>query len=475
MPQRRSSWALFVTVTLFGAVLVGSTSSQAAVQPAKPSDFNGDGYTDLVIGAPNARTIPHTGRGAAGLAVVLYGTATGPSISKRHLLHEGFGWVPGQPTRDAGFGAGMASGDLNADGYADLAVCAPNYPDNGGALLIAFGSSSGLRSGYSLRGGGPSECSQILSADFNRDGYFDLVTTDAVSAAAIVMYGRADLREGSHRAIFGPVNDRAGRREFAVGDVNGDGFADLLTGSLVDWESRELTLGGSDGLAKVTQILPEVDRGPAAIGDLDKDGFADVAIGDPHAWRGDRGAAGQVRVWKGSASGLVTNQAPLVIAQDVPGVPDESENDDAFGGSVVVGDGNGDGYGDLAIGATENVGTIRNGGAVTVIPGSATGPNLAQARLLTQNTPGVPDTIEEDDQFDAKAFTDLNGDGRADLVVSSMYESVGPAPWERRMAGLVFLIPGSGSGVTGAGTRTVSPLDVRILPENASFGQKVAQ
>lgn len=473
MRSKRALSVGVVAAVMFG-ILVGSTSTQAAVTAAKPSDFNGDGFVDLAIGAPNASTIPYTARVHAGVVSVLYGSATGVSVSKRHTLQQGNGFVPGQPRAWGLFGAAMASGDLNADGYADLAICSPHYASPyEGFLILAFGSPGGLTSGYDIRDGSPAGCDSIVSADFDKDGYFDLATGDSSGIAAAVIYGHANITEGRHQAPFDVVNDKAATRDLAAGDVDGDGYADLLTTSRTGANRRELTRGGPDGLAATTQTLSDVKSGRAVIADFDNDGFADVAVGDPAATRAGKVNAGQVRVWKGSASGLVTSPAPLVVAQDSAGVPDDSEAEDEFGVGLAAGDGNGDGYADLAIGAAEDFTGAVDGGAVTVVPGSSSGLSLAESRQLNQNTAGIPDAIEAEDGFSPRAFKDLDNDGRAELVVSSGGENVGPAPWERHEAGLVFLLPGSTSGVTGAGTRAVSPMDLRIMPTEAWLGSEV--
>ncbi|MFE0673133.1 FG-GAP and VCBS repeat-containing protein [Streptomyces sp. NPDC058867] len=105
---------------------------------------------------------------------------------------------------------------------------------------------------------------------------------------------------------------------------------------------------------------------------------------------------------------------------------------------------NGDGYRDLAYGGHND--TDRSGGTVTVVYGTATGPDTAHPRFLHQDSAGIPGSGEEDDQFGASlASADLNKDGYADLVVGNPTEHVG----SQRYRGSVTIVWGSKSGLSG--------------------------
>jgi hypothetical protein len=100
-------------------------------------DFNGDGFDDLAAGAPGVNT---SGVVDSGALVVLYGTAAGISITGRQIWHKGSPGIPGELGVDEEFGAGLAAGDFNDDGFDDLVVAIPQQilgtTPRGGVLVI---------------------------------------------------------------------------------------------------------------------------------------------------------------------------------------------------------------------------------------------------------------------------------------------------------------------------------------------------
>jgi hypothetical protein len=102
-----------------------------------------------------------------------------------------------------------------------------------------------------------------------------------------------------------------------------------------------------------------------------------------------------VSVLPGSAGGLTASGAKLFTQ-----VGGAVEAGDEFGEQLASGDFNHDGFAELAVAApTEDVGTVQQAGAVSVLPGSAGGLTAGGGRLFTQNSPGVPDTAETFDEF----------------------------------------------------------------------------
>jgi hypothetical protein len=130
--------------------------------------------------------------------------------------------------------------------------------------------------------------------------------------------------------------------------------------------------------------------------DFDNDGFPDLAIG---VIGEDAGTEGAVNVLYGSTGGL-TGVGGQFFTQDSPRVPGAAEPDDSFGAALAVGDFDRDGFADLAIGVPhEDVGTIADAGAVNVLYGSTGGLTGTGSQIFTQNSPGVPDSVEFDDFF----------------------------------------------------------------------------
>src|SRR5262249_43809175 len=129
----------------------------------------------------------------------------------------------------------------------------------------------------------------------------------------------------------------------------------------------------------------------AVKGDFNGDGFGDLAIGAP----GENNGAGVVHVLKGSAAGLIT-PGSQIWSQNSNGNADTAEPGDEFGRSLAVGNFNGDGFADLAIGVPgENGGA----GAVHVLYGSANGLTALKSQLWTQASAGVGDNPESGDHF----------------------------------------------------------------------------
>ena len=156
-----------------------------------------------------------------------------------------------------------------------------------------------------------------------------------------------------------------------------------------------------------------------AKGDFNGDGFGDLAIGAP----GENDGAGAVHVLYGSATGLSTTGSQF-WSQDSAGIADTAEAGDDFGRSLAVGNFNGDGFNDLAIGAPgENIGA----GTVHVLYGSASGLTATGSQQWTQASTGVGDDPEPGDHFGATlAAGNLDTSTVAsELVIGAPDEDIG--------------------------------------------------
>jgi hypothetical protein len=135
-----------------------------------------------------------------------------------------------------------------------------------------------------------------------------------------------------------------------------------------------------------------------AAGDFDRDSFTDLAVGVSEDVDTISGA-GTVNILPGSAGGL-TGTGSQLFTQDTPGVPDSAELLDQFGFALASGDFDSDSFADLAVGVlVEDVDSFQDAGAVNVLVGSAAGPTGTGSQLFTQDSPGVPDSVEFDDFF----------------------------------------------------------------------------
>jgi hypothetical protein len=238
-----------------GFEIVGATAHDyTGLRTASAGDINGDGYTDIIIGAPG------TGAGATpGAAYVIFGHAGGFDASiDLAALTSGQGFKVTGPTNGSGIGASVSSaGDLNGDGYGDFAVGAPAragdvyvFYGHGGSFSDIDVSKLSADQGFKIHGvteGDNTGAAVSAIGDVNGDGYADLLigapgnVVENDPGTAYVIYG--------HDGGFGNIDLKnldssqgfkleglsfAGNAGYAVsggGDINGDGYADLVVGA----------------------------------------------------------------------------------------------------------------------------------------------------------------------------------------------------------------------------------------------------
>ena len=325
---------------------------------ADAGDVNGDGYPDVIVGAPLYN-------GAQGRAYVYFGgpgadevadwTLTGPSASN--------------------FGASVAgAGDVNNDGYDDIIVGALGFdstnPGGGfisrGAAFVYLGGASpdavadvtleGTlaydKLGFSVAGVG----------DANGDGYDDVIVgaTQRIPGGggglgeAYLLYGGAPMDSIVDFTFTGfNIDSEFGAAVAGAGDVNDDGYNDVVVGA----PDSDVN-GGNSGEAAVFLCGPVIDSFPdmyfagpssadflgTSVGggvDVNGDGVSDVIVGATGAGASSRG---EVYVYYGAGGGgFIDNSVDLTLAPDGTGTF-------SFGSSVSGGDLNRDGYGDVVVG-----------------------------------------------------------------------------------------------------------------------------
>jgi len=344
-------------------------------------DVNGDGYDDALIGARNE------GPAAIGRAYAYYGSATGFGSTPD--------WMVEGDQAAAEFGILVrAAGDLNGDGYDDVIAGASSYDGgqtDGGRVYVYYGSASGLsptpdwtaegnqaNARFGFRGG--------AAGDVNGDGYDDLIVGAYLYSNGQSGEGRVYVYYGSGAGLgltppWTAESNQAdawfGVAAGAAGDVNGDGYDDVIVGAhqYDDGEVDEgrvfVYYGSAAGLGSAPDWMAESDQAysnyglaAGAAGDLNGDGYDDVIVG-AFTYDGGETDEGRAYVYYGSASGL--SPAPGWIAES-------DQAGSSFGYAVsAAGDVNADGYDDVIVGAFFYDGGETDEGRAYVYYGSSTG------------------------------------------------------------------------------------------------------
>ncbi|MFH9061471.1 FG-GAP repeat domain-containing protein [Streptomyces coeruleorubidus] len=477
--MRKRTLLLATALTTGLLTALPATAATAAPATGPKADFNGDGYGDVAFAAPYAKV---DGKGMAGYVAVVYGGATGLDPAKRTVVSQNTAGVPGAAEAEDTFGDALAFADLNGDGYTDLAVGSSGEDvgtdTDGGSVTVLWGSASGLKNGTSVKDpavSGHDHWGRLLTAgDFDGDGKKDLAVGTGSSHAYVIRGGFTTTgTTGAAKRVNTPETAYS-VDAMKAGDTNADGRSDLVLTYRVRLDSSE-SGSWSKGVAYLgsptgpdTSVPRPLNGGTSlALGDIDGDGYDEIALGNVFTKDDDHSGSlgGQVVVIRGSEGGPVNGDAPMAeLTQASTGVPGADEANDGFGGSVSIGDANGDGYGDLAIGVVfEDVGTLEDSGSTVLMNGSASGVSRTGGRTLTQATAGVPGTAEAMDYFGSDVLlADVTKDGRAEFTVSAGFEDEG--------IGSVTALRGSSTGPVTDGARSFGPGGLGQTRSYGAFG-----
>ncbi len=441
-------------LTLTGA----AAGDQMGFAVSEVGDVNGDGFDDVIAGAP----LNDAAGADAGRAYVYYGSPDADATADLTLTGAAAG---------DNFGMAMAgAGDVNGDGFADIVVGAwlndAGGADAGRAYVYYGGLTPDSTPDLTLTGAAAGDNfgdSVAGLGDVNGDGFDDFAVAawhhdagGANAGAAYVYYGgRAPDTSPDLTLIGAAAGDGFGNFVWAAGDVNGDHFADVIVGAFTNDAG-----GNNAGRAYVyfggraaDVIADLILTGAAAndqfgisvgsAGDVSGDGFADLIVG---SWQNDAGGnnAGRAYVYHGGPAADAI--ADLILTGAAAG--------DGFGIAVGrAGDVNRDGLGDFVVGANNNDAGGANAGRAYVYyggPGADTGPDVT----LTGAAAG--------DQFGfaVGAAGDVNGDGFADVIVGANFNDAGGANAGRSYLydfnRYHVLAPSAGDTWNVGGTQTIS-------------------
>ncbi|MFE5853089.1 FG-GAP-like repeat-containing protein [Streptomyces sp. NPDC056500] len=453
--------AVMAVAALTAPLVIAAPTDARPATPKKAAanDFNGDGIRDLAVAAPGGNAGKQVKAGHVSVLYGSKTKPVTARTQVFHQDSPGIpGTAAPGDQFGAALASGDLDRDGHAELVVGAFKDSPGSRKEAGSVSVLWGGPKGLSGGATLlSGSGPHALlgKSLAVGDFDGDGDQDIATTNDQSQVRVLL--GPFTRDGSPAATTLIVNDGERITDLAAGDVNRDGRTDLVAArynpDLYEHPETAVWMGTAKGLAHTARVLRKHinDRTTPGgdnvdVGDVNRDGYADVVVGrdDFRETDMDGGKGGRVIFFPGSASGPVVSRL-VVLSQNTKGVPGTAEYRDYFGSGVSVSDVNGDGYADIATGLPgKKVGTVQAAGAVVVLRGGATGPSTTRAKLFTQNTAGVPGISEPNDAFGfSTSLIDLTGDGRAELVVGGTGEDQG--------AGSVWVLKGSKSGPVATG------------------------
>ncbi len=388
----------------------GRNGSKLGEAVANIGDVNDDGYDDWAIGLPDAAA-DYDGAVTTGKVYVYFGSGSPVSEADPDLTICG--------TQDIGrFGTAVdGAGDVNGDGIADLIVGANGEESGGtvarGNVYIFYGSSSfdgipdvTLESQNTFKFG---SCVAGLG-DVNHDGYDDVGVGHERYNTAYIYFGGISMGSGNMLSItYGSATEFFGKTMDAAGDVNNDGYDDVIiggllsSGTILNSGAAYLFLGGESitGTADVIWYgeaqSDMLGCSVAGVGDVDNDGYDDVLVG---AYGNDEAGslAGKAYLYRGGST--IADTAALTMMGSASGY---------LGFKVsAAGDMNNDGYADMLI-------SEYNKGWAYIYYGNATLDTVENVKLT-----GPSGSFA----YNIAGGGDINGDGYSDVMSSSHTSSI---------------------------------------------------
>ena len=410
-------------------------------------DVNGDGFDDMIIVA---------GSYGSGAEYVVFGKQSGFADINLYFLDSADGLRIGDAS------SGSSAGDINGDGFDDLlrslAGSYGYYDVTPGATYVQFGAAHGVTTGFRISGVTAQSGNSVSSAgDVNGDGFDDIVIGDVLAnsnGAAYVIFGKAsgftDLALGSLSAADGfrisgeAADDYAGYSVASAGDVNGDGFGDIIISAKYNDDggynsgAAYVIFGKASGFTNIDlatlsltngfEIIGAADgdqagKAGSSAGDINGDGFDDILVGALN----DAGGlnAGAAYVIFGKASGFANIDLASMGAADGFKIIGDAAYDNAGVSVSSAGDFNGDGFDDIIVGAPLNAASGTHSGAVYLIYGHAGGFTDIDLGALSEvdGFKIIGDDSGDETGLKISSAGDVNRDGFNDLMVAAPYRN----------------------------------------------------
>jgi uncharacterized repeat protein (TIGR01451 family) len=501
-----------------GFVINGNNPGNfSGVSTSSIGDFNGDGLDDLIIGAFGADP---NNINAAGESYVLYGSKAGfpANITPANLNGNNGFIINGIDANGFSGGAVSSAGDINGDGLDDIAIGAfgatANGKNNAGKTYIVFGSKTPFpvrfnlsdlngNNGFVLNGVNEFDylgLSLGKLGDLNGDSLDDLLVNapgplNSSAGKNYIIYGRkgsfpASLNasdiNGTNGFVINETDGNSGSSVSGIGDINGDGMADLIVGtdganpdnnipgkSYVVFGSRtgfspvlnRAELNGKNGFV-IEGIEINTSTVVSGAGDINGDGADDLIVGISQANANNNIAAGKTYIIFGSKT-----EFPAVLnLSQINGnngfILNGIEPDERSGISVsAIGDINGDGFDDLTIGASgASVGSNNAAGRTYILFGTNKGfaANINYAELNGNNGFFLNGVAADDlSGTSVSGAGDLNGDGLDDVIIGSPGSLFNNAP------GKSFVVFGN-IAFGGIYRPTSTPADLQLIKTSSS-------